>query len=80
MIAILHFVPDADDPYRLVARLVDALPAGSHLTISHGTGDFAPAVRDQAATAYLARGCPRHRATATRSSGSSTVWSCSTPG
>ncbi|MCK9921991.1 SAM-dependent methyltransferase [Frankia sp. AgPm24] len=56
LIAILHFVPDSDDPYRLVARLVDALPAGSHLTISHGTGDFAPAVRDQAASAYRARG------------------------
>lgn len=40
LIAVLHFVSDADDPHRIVAELVDALPSGSYLTISHLTLDF----------------------------------------
>jgi hypothetical protein len=42
LIAILHFLSDADDPHRIVAELVDALPSGSYLTISHLTPDFDP--------------------------------------
>ncbi|WDZ82475.1 SAM-dependent methyltransferase [Micromonospora cathayae] len=42
LVAILHFVPDDDDPYGVVARLLDALPAGSHLVVSHATGDHLP--------------------------------------
>ncbi|MFI5958128.1 SAM-dependent methyltransferase [Cryptosporangium sp. NPDC051539] len=42
LIAILHFMKDADHPYENVARLVDALPAGSHLTVTNATLDFAP--------------------------------------
>jgi hypothetical protein len=38
--AILHFIPDEDDPYRIVARLVGALPEGSYLVMSHATNDF----------------------------------------
>jgi hypothetical protein len=43
LIAVLHFIPDADDPYGLVGRLVAALPSGSYLAVSHLTGDFDPA-------------------------------------
>ena len=42
LIAVLHFVGDDHDPYALVARLLAALPPGSHLALSHLTGDFAP--------------------------------------
>jgi SAM-dependent methyltransferase len=35
LIAILHCIPDRDDPYRLVQSLVDAVPRGSFLAISH---------------------------------------------
>lgn len=42
LVAILHFVPDDDEPRRLVGQLVDALPEGSHVAISHLTADFAP--------------------------------------
>jgi hypothetical protein len=42
-VAVLHFLDDADDPYGHVATLVDALPTGSYLAISHGTRDFIPA-------------------------------------
>jgi S-adenosyl methyltransferase len=38
-IALLHYVPDGDDPIGIVARLMTALPAGSYLAISHGTHD-----------------------------------------
>jgi S-adenosyl methyltransferase len=40
LLAILHFVPDAEDPFGIVGRYRDALPAGSHLAISHGTRDI----------------------------------------
>jgi hypothetical protein len=40
LLAILHFIPDDQDPYGIVARYTDALPAGSHLAISHGTRDI----------------------------------------
>lgn len=42
MFAILHFVFDADDPARLVARYRDALPPGSYLGVSHATADSRP--------------------------------------
>lgn len=42
LIAILHFVGDADDPYGVTRRLVEALPPGSFVALSHLTGDFVP--------------------------------------
>ena len=42
LLAVLHFVPDADDPYGLVAQLVAAMPPGSYLVMSHGTYDPLP--------------------------------------
>ena len=41
MVALLHFLNDQEDPAAVVGRLRDALPAGSYLVISHGTGDRA---------------------------------------
>ncbi|MFK0109502.1 SAM-dependent methyltransferase [Streptomyces sp. NPDC091217] len=40
LVAILHFIRDAEEPERIVATLRDALPAGSHLVLSHATSDF----------------------------------------
>ena len=40
LIAILHAVPDADDPHALVARLMDAVPSGSYLALSHAGSDL----------------------------------------
>jgi len=37
LVAILHFVLDADDPYRIVRRLRDAAVPGSYLVLSHAT-------------------------------------------
>ena len=40
LIAILHAVPDADDPYTLVTRIMNAVPSGSYLAISHVGSDL----------------------------------------
>jgi hypothetical protein len=42
LVAILMFLPDAEDPYGIVTRLLEPLPPGSHLVISHPTADFDP--------------------------------------
>lgn len=43
LIAVLHFISDDEDPYRNVRCLINAVPPGSYLVISHATADFAPA-------------------------------------
>ncbi|WP_376778528.1 SAM-dependent methyltransferase [Kitasatospora kifunensis] len=53
LFAILHFIDDADDPHAIVRELVDALPAGSYLALSHGTADFlAQNERDRGPAVY----------------------------
>ena len=42
MFAVLHFVPDSDDPARVVATYRAATAPGSYLAISHGTRDYLP--------------------------------------
>nr|BFF02287.1 SAM-dependent methyltransferase [Streptoalloteichus tenebrarius] len=37
MLALLHFVPDSDDPAGIIGRYRDAGPSGSYLVLSHGT-------------------------------------------
>jgi S-adenosyl methyltransferase len=40
LMAILHFIPDDEDPLGIVARFRETLPTGSYLAISHGTRDI----------------------------------------
>jgi hypothetical protein len=40
LLTILHAIPDSDDPYAIVARLMGAVPPGSYLAISHGASDL----------------------------------------
>jgi hypothetical protein len=40
LLAVLHFIPDEDDPYGITARLMEALPPGSFLVISHAANDI----------------------------------------
>ena len=40
LVAVVHFFPDAENPQGIVAALLDALPPGSYLTVSHLTADF----------------------------------------
>jgi O-methyltransferase involved in polyketide biosynthesis len=39
LIQVLHFIPDADDPYGIVARLMAAVAPGSYLVIVHPPSD-----------------------------------------
>jgi S-adenosyl methyltransferase len=39
VVAVLHFVADADRPYDAVRTLVDAIPQGSYLVLTHSTPD-----------------------------------------
>jgi SAM-dependent methyltransferase len=52
LLAVLHFLPDSDDPARIVATLTAALAPGSCLAISHLTADLAPQQVTAATTAY----------------------------
>ncbi|MEU8229015.1 SAM-dependent methyltransferase [Actinoplanes sp. NPDC048967] len=56
LIAILHFIGDENDPDDIVARLLAALPPGSHLVLSHLTGDFAPEAWERVAAIYRRTG------------------------
>ena len=43
LIAILMYIRDDEDPRGLVSTLMDALPPGSYLALTHPTADFNPA-------------------------------------
>jgi hypothetical protein len=55
-IAIMHFVADDWDPYGIVNRMLDALPSGSYLALSHLTGDFDPEAWERVAAIYRKTG------------------------
>ncbi|MGW5412383.1 SAM-dependent methyltransferase [Actinomadura geliboluensis] len=40
LVATMHFVTDDHDPYGIVSRLLSVLPSGSHLVMTHATGDY----------------------------------------
>ncbi|MFF3611969.1 SAM-dependent methyltransferase [Streptomyces sp. NPDC002580] len=48
LVAILHFVEDADDPYRAVAELRESLAPGSMLVVTHASFEGIPLPREQA--------------------------------
>jgi len=70
LIAVLHFIPDADDPYQVVARLMAAMPPGSYLVMGHAASDIAPEAAAELARRYNAMSSasitPRNRAQVTR--------------
>jgi hypothetical protein len=52
LLAVLHFLPDADDPAGTLATLVAGLAPGSFVAISHLTSDVAPAAVTSGVAAY----------------------------
>ena len=40
LIAVMHWIPDADDPYAIVRELVDTVMPGSYLVLSHPALDL----------------------------------------
>ena len=64
LLLILHVIPDSDHPHAIVARLMDALPSGSYLAVSHlgadlldhdTTQSFNNITRDQSQQQYIGR-------------------------
>jgi SAM-dependent methyltransferase len=54
LVAVAHFLDDADDPARVVATLASFLAPGSCVAISHLTSDFAPEQVGAGVAAYNA--------------------------
>jgi SAM-dependent methyltransferase len=55
LVAVLHFIPDEDDPWRLVATLRQALAPGSYLVVCHACRDARPELAAPAEKAYEGR-------------------------
>jgi hypothetical protein len=49
LVSVLHLIPDTDDPYAIVSRLMEATAAGSHLVIVHPSSDIRPEASAQMA-------------------------------
>ena len=67
IVALTQFIPDSEDPWRLVARYVDALAPASYLALSAPTADHMTArkvdrVLDVYATSSMPSNTPRTRA------------------
>ena len=52
LVAVLHFIADAEDPWRIVATLRDALAPGSYLVLCHGTDEGKPTMARAAEKVY----------------------------
>ncbi|NUO56844.1 MAG: hypothetical protein HOV71_31370 [Hamadaea sp.] len=58
LIAVLHFVPDEQQPIELIARIAGQLAPGSHVAISHASPDRQAAQLGQAANLYQKTASP----------------------
>jgi S-adenosyl methyltransferase len=58
LLALLHFLPETDNPTGVVAALVRRLAPGSFVAVSHLTGDFDPEQVGAAVDAYNAGVAP----------------------
>jgi trans-aconitate methyltransferase len=63
LVAILQYIPDADDPYGIVTRLLDSLAPGSHLVISHPASDIGADKVAESMRRYNERAGQREQAT-----------------
>src|SRR5256885_1329192 len=58
LIAVLHFIPDADDPGGIVTRLRERLAPGSYLVLSHGSVEELPDEADSVRQVYKSTATP----------------------
>jgi S-adenosyl methyltransferase len=52
VVGILHLIPGAEQPYSIVAQLLDAVPAGSYLVINHPASDVNAEIVAEGARRY----------------------------
>jgi S-adenosyl methyltransferase len=55
LLAIMQFIPDEENPVGLVSTLLEALPSGSYLVLSHPTDDFNPNEQGESIRRYNER-------------------------
>jgi hypothetical protein len=58
LLAILHFIPDSDDPRGIIGRFREVMAPGSHLAISCSTRDTDPARADAIIAEYAKASAP----------------------
>ncbi len=58
LVAVLHFIQDAEDPAGILARFREDMAPGSYLMISHATGDFRPQVAGKVTEVYERAAAP----------------------
>jgi S-adenosyl methyltransferase len=58
LLGILHHLPDADEPYLIVARLVSALAPGSFVAVNHSTSAVHGAAMEEAVAHWNRVGTP----------------------
>jgi hypothetical protein len=56
LIALMHFISDEQDAHGIVRALVETLPSGSHLILSHASSDLFPELSDQVVAEYAKGG------------------------
>ncbi|MET9900512.1 SAM-dependent methyltransferase [Streptomyces sp. NPDC006446] len=56
LIALMHFVPDEQDAHGIVRNLVETLPTGSYLVLSHAASDLYPELAAQVTAEYAKGG------------------------
>ncbi|WP_405918104.1 SAM-dependent methyltransferase [Streptomyces sp. NBC_00728] len=56
LIALMHFIPDEQDAHAIVRNLVDTLPSGSYLVLSHASSDLFPELSAQVTAEYAKGG------------------------
>ncbi|MCP9210837.1 SAM-dependent methyltransferase [Streptomyces sp. HD1123-B1] len=59
LLGVVIFIGDEEDPYALVRRLVDALPSGSHLVLSHTISSPSMPDVDEAVAFWNENGIPK---------------------
>ena len=55
LLGVLHLISDEEDPYRIVAKLMNAVPSGSYLVLSHPANDLLPETQPEASKRYNQR-------------------------
>jgi hypothetical protein len=70
LIAVLHFILDAEDPHRMISRMMADLAPGSYLVIAHAASDVQASTAAAMARSYNATSAltitPRDQATVAR--------------
>lgn len=56
LIALMHFIPDDQDPHGIVGELLAALPSGSYLVLSHAASDRLTELAEQVTAEYARAG------------------------